>query len=97
MAYVPVAQVMQRLNGKDFIGVAVPLLDSIRKETSDPNRIKEAAQMFVYSFNQMLDPKLPFSELNDMVTLLVNNGPLVRKIADEALVEFKQVLNKRGL
>ena len=61
MAYVPVSQVMQRLNGKDFIGVAVPLMDSIRKETSDPRRIKEAAQVFVYSFNDMLNPKLTAS------------------------------------
>ena len=95
MAYVPVAQVMQRLNGKDFIGVAVPLLDSIRKETSDPRRIKEAAQMFVYCFNDMLNPKLPFEQLNDMVTLLVNNGPFVRKAAEEALEEFNQTLARR--
>lgn len=95
MSYVPVAKVMQRLNGKDFIGVAVPLLDSIRKQTSDPNRIKDAAQMFVYCFNEMLDPKLSFSDMNDMVSLLVNNGPLVRKTAEEALEEFNQTLARR--
>lgn len=96
LSYMPVAQVMQRLNGKDFIGVAVPLLDSIRKQTSDPNRIKDAAQMFVYCFNEMLDPKLSYTEMNDMVKLLVNNGPLVRQAAEEALAEFNQVLARKG-
>jgi len=95
MAYVPVSQVMQRLNGKDFIGVAVPLMDSIRKETSDPRRIKEAAQVFVYSFNDMLNPKLSYSDMNDMVSLLINNGPFVRKAAEEALEEFNQVLARK--
>ena len=95
MSYMPVAHVMQRYNGKDFIGVVVPLLDSIREQTSDPNRIKEAAQMFVYCFNEKLDPKLSFSDLNDMVSLLVNNGPMVRQAAKEALEEFNQTLARR--
>ena len=51
--------------------------------------------MFVYCFNEMLDPKLSFSDMNDMVSLLVNNGPLVRKTAEEALEEFNQTLARR--
>jgi hypothetical protein len=43
----------------------------------------------------MLNPKLSYSDMNDMVSLLINNGPFVRKAAEEALEEFNQVLARK--
>lgn len=91
MAYLPVAQLRQRLNGQDFIGVAVPIMDCVRNQTSGGKKIREAAKTMVYSFNDLLNPKLPHDQLENMVNILVKNGPMVRLIAQQNQAEYKQL------
>lgn len=89
LAYLPVAQIRQRLNGEDFIGVAVPLLDYVRDQKSDSATIRKAARTMVSAFNDMLNPKLPDNECENMVELLCANGPMIRMIAKRNQEEFK--------
>ena len=81
LAYLPVAHARNRLNGQDFIGVAVPIMDYVRSQTTDSAKIRKAAKTMVLVFNDMLNPKLPNEECENMVDLLCNNGELIRMIA----------------
>lgn len=94
MAYLPVAQKRNRLNGEDFIGVAVPIMDSVRKQTSSPADIKKAARTMVLTFNDWLNPKLTIDQIEDWIDLLVENGPLTRQIAKENADEFLELLKR---
>lgn len=90
LAYIPIAQMRQRLNGQDFLGVAVPLLDSVREQIGDDEDIiRKAAQTMVSSFNEMLNPKLSLQNQEEMVDLLVNNGSLTRAVANQNIEENK--------
>lgn len=94
MAYLPVAQKRNRLNGEDFIGVAVPIMDYVRKQTSSPADIKKAARTMVLTFNDWLNPKLTIDQIEDWIDLLVENGPLTRQIAKENADEFLELLKR---
>ena len=79
LAYTPVTLVKRRLNGQDFLEVAVPLLDQIRDQFGDNSQeVEIAARTMVYAFNDKLNPKLAKDDLDSMIRLLVNNGPLVQ-------------------
>lgn len=79
LAYTPVMLVKQRLNGQDFLETAVPLLDQIRdKYGESSDKVKIAARTMVLAFNDKLNPQMSAEDLDGMIKMLVNNGPLVR-------------------
>lgn len=79
LAYTPVMLVKQRLNGQDFLETAVPLLDQVRKQFGDNSeKVRIAARTMVLAFNDKLNPQMSAGDLDGMIRMLVNNGPLVR-------------------
>ena len=79
LAYTPVMLVKQRLNGQDFLETAVPLLDQIRNQFGKKKKkVKIAARTMVLAFNDKLNPQMSADDLDGMIRMLVNNGPLVR-------------------
>jgi hypothetical protein len=77
--YLPIAHARNRYIGSDFLEVAVKLLDEIRKKTNSSEVIKASARTMVYCFNDLLDPKMPDTDCNGMVNLLVNNSPMLNQ------------------
>lgn len=79
LAYTPVMLGKQRLNGQDFLETAVPLLVQIREQFGDNSeKVKIAARTMVLAFNDKLNPQMSADDLDGMIRMLVNNGPLVR-------------------
>lgn len=48
MVYLPVAYANKRLNGGDFLSVAVPLMDNLRKQLKNEEFLKEAARILFH-------------------------------------------------
>lgn len=95
MAYLPIAFFRQRLNGQDFIGVSVCILDYLREQPNvNEDDIEIAAHTMVHSFNDMLNPKMSENELDDLVQMLVNNGPLTRMMAKQNQAENDSYIEK---
>ena len=51
LAYHPVMYANQRLNGGDFLSVSIPLMDALREQTDDEDKLKKAAHIMVAEFN----------------------------------------------
>ena len=78
LTYFPIAQQRQRLNGKDFIETAVLIMDKCRTQTQSVEKLRSAAYTMVYTFNEMLDPKLSQMDIESLTDLLVDNNPITR-------------------
>lgn len=90
LAYKPVMYANQRLNGGDFISVAIPIVDALRKQISDDSKLKKAAEIMVSEFNEMLNPKMSVQQIDDVIQLIYNPGPVTRAIAKHIADEFIQ-------
>lgn len=78
LAYYPVMQKNQRLNGKDFIETAVLIMDECRRQNLSKEQLESAAYTMVQTFNEMLNPKMTEKDIEGMTNLLVNNNPIIR-------------------
>lgn len=90
MAYTPVMYANNRLNGGDFISVAIPLMDELKKEISSEASQKKAAKIMVLEFNNLLNPQMDVHQIDDLIKLIYNPGALTRKIAAQIANEFMQ-------
>lgn len=83
LAYMPVVHKNQRLNGEDFMRTAAPLMNELSKqlknesETTRNAYLKKAAHTMVHTFNNMLDPKMPNSQCDDLTKMLSGGSPLL--------------------
>lgn len=76
--YLPVASKKGFYNGTDFLKSAFQIMDEVRKETMDDEKIKLAAFTLVKCFNDLLNPKMTNSECNDIMHILIKNSPISR-------------------
>lgn len=88
LAYMPVAYANKRFNGGDFISVAIPLMDGLRKQISDDAQLRKAAQVLVLEFNNLLNPKMDLHQIEDLIQSIYNPGPMTRAIAAQIADEF---------
>lgn len=88
MAYIPVMYANNRLNGGDFISVAIPLMDGLRKEITDEILLKKAAKILVLEFNNLLNPKMSVQQMEDTIQMIYNPGPVTRAMAKQIADEF---------
>ncbi len=94
LAYLSVATANQRLNGGDFLSVAVPLMDELRKQNNNETFLRKAARIMVEEFNNLLNPKLPAHELENMIETIYNPGPMTRALAKQIADEFVKTHSK---
>lgn len=88
MAYTPVMYANNRLNGGDFISVAIPLMDELRKQISDEVLLKKAAQILVLEFNDLLSPQMDVHQIEDLIQTIYNPGPMTRAFAKQIADDF---------
>ena len=88
LAYLPVMHANQRLNGGDFLSVAIPIMDALRKEISNEAILRKAAKTMVLAFNEMLNPKMSEQRINEGIQLVYNPDPKTRAIAKMIADEF---------
>lgn len=81
LAYYPVMYANQRLNGGDFLSVAIPLMDALRQQINDENKLKRAARQLVLEFNNLLTPKMSVSQIDDTINMIYNPSDLTRAMA----------------
>lgn len=88
LVYMPVVLANQRVNGGDFLSVAIPLMDELRRQSPDEVSLKKAARIIVLEFNRLLDSKLSSSEIDNLVGLIYNPGEVTRMMAAKVADEF---------
>ena len=88
MAYFPVMNANQRLNGGDFISVAIPLMDALRHQINDEAKLKKAARIMVLEFNDMLNPKMDVHQIDDVINTIYKPGAITRAMAKQIADEF---------
>lgn len=88
MAYTPVMYANNRLNGGDFIGVAIPLMDELRKQISDEVLLKKAAPILVLEFNNLLSPQMDVHQIEDLIQTIYNPGLMTRAFAKQIADDF---------
>lgn len=88
MAYFPIMHANQRLNGGDFLSVAIPLIDAIRARTNDEVKVKKAARIIVLEFNNMLNPKMDVQQIDEIINTIYKPGVMTRAIAKQIADEF---------
>lgn len=94
LAYLPIVHKRQRLNGGDFLGVAIKLMDEFRKQVSDEKILKTAAETMVLTFNSMLDPQMPIDQITSFIDSVYKPGPLTRQVAEACYAENMRLLGK---
>lgn len=88
LAYHPVMYANQRLNGGDFLSVAIPLMDALREKTDDEAILKNAARIMVLEFNSMLSPKMDVHQIDDFINAIYKPSAMTRAIAKQIADEF---------
>lgn len=88
LAYYPVMQANQRLNGGDFLSVAIPLIDALKNQMNDEAKLKKAARIMVLEFNSMLNPKMDVHQIDDFINTIYNPGAMTRAMAKQIADEF---------
>lgn len=88
MAYYPIMYANNRLNGGDFLSVAIPIMDDIKQRLSDEKDIKNAARIIVLEFNNLLNPKMSVQQIDELVQTILNPGPITRATAKQIADEF---------
>lgn len=88
LAYYPVMYANQRLNGGDFLSVAIPLMDTLREQIDDETMLKKAARIMVLEFNSMLNPQMDVHQINDLINTIYKPGAMTRAIAKHIADEF---------
>lgn len=88
LAYHPVMYANQRLNGGDFLSVAIPLMDALREQTDDEDKLKKAAHIMVLEFNSLLNPKMDVHQIDDLINTIYKSGVMTRAIAKQIADEF---------
>lgn len=94
LMYLPVAQANQRLNGGDFISVAIPLMDELRRQNPNEVLLKKAARIMVMEFNNLLNPKMPVHQIDELVNLIYKPGEMTRMMATQIAEEFARKHNR---
>lgn len=90
MAYYPVMYANKRLNGGDFISVAIPVMDALRQQNNDEATLRKAAKIMVLEFNNLLNPKMDVHQIDDTIEMIYNPGPMTRAMAKKIADEFVQ-------
>lgn len=88
LAYHPVMYANQRLNGGDFLSVAIPLMDAIREQIHDEDQLKKAARIIVLEFNGMLNPQMDVHQIEDVINMIYKPSDLMRAMAKQIADEF---------
>lgn len=88
MAYIPVMYANNRLNGGDFISVAIPLMDELREQISDETLIKKSAKILVLEFNNLLNPQMDVHQIEELIQTIYNPGPMTRAFAKQIADDF---------
>lgn len=88
LAYYPVMYANQRLNGGDFLSVAIPLMDTLREQIDDEAKLKKAARIMVLEFNSMLNPQMDVHQINDLINTIYKPGAMTRALAKQIADEF---------
>ena len=88
LAYYPIMYANQRLNGGDFLSVAIPLMDAMKERTSDEIVLKKAARIIVLEFNDLLSPKMSVQEIDNLIQLVYKPGTMTRAVAKQISDEF---------
>mgnify|MGYP003294207162 FL=1 len=88
MAYIPVMYANNRLNGGDFISVAIPLMDGLREQISDETLIKKSAKILVLEFNNLLNPQMDVHQIEELIQTIYNPGPMTRAFAKQIADDF---------
>ncbi|WP_304317520.1 hypothetical protein [Phocaeicola plebeius] len=88
LAYYPVMYANQRLNGGDFLSVAIPLMDALREQIDDEAKLKKAARIMVLEFNSMLNPQMDVHQINDLINTIYKPGAMTRALAKQIADEF---------
>lgn len=88
LAYDPVMYANQRLNGGDFLSVAIPLMDALREQIDDEAKLKKAARIMVLEFNSMLNPQMDVHQINDLINTIYKPGAMTRALAKQIADEF---------
>lgn len=88
LAYYPVMYANQRLNGGDFLSVAIPLMDALREQIDDEAKLKKAARIMVLEFNSMLNPQMDVHQINDLINTIYKPGVMTRALAKQIADEF---------
>ncbi len=61
----------QEFNGKDFLNIAIPIINNLRKKLND-TEIEKAARIIVMEFNSRLDIGLSLEQIKLFINILVN-------------------------
>lgn len=83
LAYLPIVAKNQRLNGEDFMRTAVPIMNELSKQLKDESensknsKLRNAAYTMVHTFNNMLNPKMPNDQCEDMINMLSGGNPIL--------------------
>lgn len=88
LAYYPVMYANNRLNGGDFLSVAIPLMDALREQTTDDDKLKKAARIMVLEFNNLLNPKMSVKQIDDTIKMVYEPGPMTRALSKQIAEEF---------
>lgn len=88
LAYHPVMYANHRLNGGDFLSVAIPLMDALRGQIDDEAKLKKAARIMVLEFNSMLNPKMDVHQIDNLVNTIYKPGAMTRAMAKQIADEF---------
>lgn len=88
LAYHPVMYANNRLNGGDFISVAIPIIDALRKQGYNETDLKKAARIMVMEFNNLLDPKMSGHQIEETVKMVYEPGPITRVLAKQIADNF---------
>lgn len=94
MAYLPVAHANQRLNGGDFLSVAIPLMDELRKQNPNEVLLKRAARTIVLEFDNMLNPQMSVNQIDEFIQMVYSPGQLTRMMAEKIAKDFARKFEK---
>jgi hypothetical protein len=88
LAYYPVMYANNRLNGGDFVSVAIPIMDALRQQLNDETKLKKAARILVLEFNNLLNPQMDVHQIDEMINTIYKPGTITRALAAQIAEEF---------
>lgn len=88
LAYTPIMLTNKRVNGGDFLSIAVPIMDALRSKGCDEIFLKKSARILVTEFNNLLSPQLDIEAINDLVETIYMPNDFTRHIAKSIADEF---------